>query len=108
MDGGAVLNSNGASAIEKANGDPAQWCAYYGGGASVVFFDHPSNPRHPNAFFVMNKAFGYMSAAPTFRQPFDLAVGQTIRFHWGVQTFRGEPGAGALQRRFETWSKTRI
>jgi hypothetical protein len=105
MDGGAVLNANGASTIEKANGDNAAWCAYHGAGAGVAMFDHPANPRHPNAFFVMNKAFGYMSAAPTFRQPFDLAPGRSIRFHWGVLAFPGEPKAEALERRFQSWSK---
>jgi len=105
MDGGGVLNSNGTATIEKANGEAAAWCAYHGGGAGVAFFDHPGNPRHPNAFFVMNKAFGYMSAAPTFREPFDLALNQSIRFHWGVLAFSGDPKAEALQRRFQSWSK---
>ncbi len=105
MDGGNVLNSNGAATIEKANGDNAAWCAYHGAGSSVAMFDHPSNPRHPNAFFVMNKAFGYMSAAPTFRQPFELPAGQSIRFHWGVLAFAGEPKAETLKRRFQSWSK---
>ena len=53
----------------------------------------------------MNKAFGYMSAAPTFRAPFDLAVKQSIRFHWGVLAFAGEPNLRALQRRFQSWSR---
>lgn len=105
MDGGGVLNSNGTATIEKANGEAAAWCAYHGAVAGVAFFDHPGNPRHPNAFFVMNKAFGYMSAAPTFREPFDLAAGQSIRLHWGVLAFSGEPKAEALQRRFQSWSK---
>lgn len=105
MDGGGVLNSNGTASIEKANGEAALWCAYSGGGAGVAFFDHPSNPRHPNAFFVMNKAFGYMSAAPTYRAPFDLEENQSIRFHWGVLAFSGEPKAETLQRRFESWSR---
>jgi hypothetical protein len=105
MDGGNVLNSNGTATIEKANGENAVWCAYHGAGSSVAFFDHPTNPRHPNAFFVMNKAFGYMSAAPTFREPFDLAVGGSIRFRWGVLAFGGEPKAETLQRRFRSWSK---
>jgi hypothetical protein len=107
MDGGSVLNSNGASSIEKANGDRATWCAYHAAGAAVAFFDHPTNRRHPNPFFVMNKPFGYMSAAPTFREPFDLAVKETIRFRWGVLTFNGAPDADLLNRRFESWSKTR-
>lgn len=105
MDGGGVLNSNGTATIAKANGEAAAWCAYHGGGACVAFFDHPGNPRHPNAFFVMNKPFGYLSAAPTFREPFDLAAGQSIRFHWGVLAFRGTPQAEALQRRFQSWGK---
>ena len=53
----------------------------------------------------MNHAFGYMSAAPTFYEPFELAPGQSIRFHWGVLTFRGEPVREALLGRFESWKK---
>jgi hypothetical protein len=106
MDGGAVLNSRGTHTIEAANGEPAEWCAYSGAGMGVAFFDHPSNPRHPNAFFVMNRAFGYMSAAPTFRAPFELAPGGGIGFRWGVLTFRGAPDASALTRRFQSWSKS--
>jgi hypothetical protein len=106
MDGGAVLNSRGTHTIEAANGEPAEWCAYSSAGMGVAFFDHPSNPRHPNAFFVMNRAFGYMSAAPTFRAPFELAPGGGIGFRWGVLTFRGAPDASALTRRFQSWSKS--
>lgn len=106
MDGGDVLNSNGTGTIEKANGEPAKWCAYTGTGMGVAFFDHPGNPRHPNAFFVMNKAFGYMSAAPTFRKPFELAVKESIRFRWGVLAFQGMPGARAFDGRFESWRKS--
>jgi hypothetical protein len=105
MDGGGVLNANGTATIERCNGEAATWCAYSGAWATVAFFDHPTNPRHPNAFFVMNKPFGYMSAAPTFRVPFDLAAKQSIRFHWGVFTFAGEPRAEALERRFQSWAR---
>lgn len=104
LDGGEVLNANGTATIEKANGEPAAWCLYRGAGAGVAMFDHPSNPRHPNAFFVMNKAFGYMSAAPTFRAPFDLAVKQTLRFRWGVLAFAGAPAPEVMRRRFQAWS----
>lgn len=105
MDGGNVLNSNDTNSIDKVNGEKAVWCAYHGAGAGVAFFDHAGNPRHPNPFFVMNKAFGYMSAAPTFYKPFDLAPGQSIRFHWGVLAFRGRIKSDVLQRRFADWSK---
>jgi len=105
MDGGGVLNSRGTATIEKANGEPAAWCAYHGGGAGVAFFDRPANPGHPNAFFVMNKPFGYLSAAPTFRRWYDLAPNQSIRFHWGVLAFAGEPRAAMLDGRFQSWSR---
>ena len=105
MDGGEVRNANGAATIEKANGDAAAWCAYHTAGAGVALFDHPRNPRHPNPFFVMNKPFGYLSAAPTFRGAFDLAVNQTLRFRWGVLAFTGASDPEALQRRFNRWTQ---
>ena len=108
MDGGQVLNARGATEIGKANGEPAVWCTYYGppGTGGVAIFDHPSNPRHPSPFFVMNRAFGYLSAAPTFnKQPFPLKPGQRLRFRWGILSYLGEPRAETLNRRFELWSK---
>lgn len=102
MNGGQVLNSNGTATIEQANGEPALWCAYFGGGLGVAFFNHPANPRHPSPFFVMNQPFGYLSAAPTFREPFHLAPGRPLRFHWGVLAFGGAPRK--LDRRFAAWS----
>jgi hypothetical protein len=105
MDGGSVLNANGTAEIAKANGETARWCAYYHAGAGVALFDHPGNPRHPNAFFVMNKAFGYLSAAPTYRAAFDLTPGESIRFRWGVLAFPGDANAAALERRFTAWTK---
>lgn len=105
MDGGRVVNSRGTATIEQANGEAAQWCAYGGAGLGVAMFDHPANPRHPNAFFVMNRAFGYMSAAPTFRAPFRIEPGAGIRFHWGVFAFRGEPARALLDARFRQWSR---
>lgn len=103
MNGGEVLNSNGSATIERANGEPARWCAYFAAGAGVAFFDHPRNPRHPNPFFVMNQPFGYLSAAPTFREPLQLEPGRPIRFHWGVLAFPGAPRA--LEERFASWSR---
>ena len=105
MDRGSVLNSNGTAGVDKVNGEAAKWCVYQGGEAGVAFYDSPKNPRHPNSFFVMNKPFGYMSAAPTFREPFDLAAGQSIRFAWGVLAFKGKPDPGALDRRYNIWTK---
>ena len=91
--------------IEKANGEAATWCAYYGEGAGCAIFDHPSNPRHPTPFFVMNDKFGYLSAAPTFnKEAFPLEPGATIRFRWGVLAYMGDPRGDVMDRRFRRWA----
>lgn len=108
MDRGGALNSNGTSRIEAANGEPACWCAYTGalgsGPCTVAIFDAPDNPRHPAPFFVMNTPFGYLSAAPTFRQPFDLGKGQTIRLRYGVAVWNGPAERTTLDKAYEDWS----
>lgn len=109
MDGGSVLNSNGTATIEQANGEPALWAAYSGplaGGdvCGAAVFDHPKNPRHPSPFFVMNKPFGYLSAAPTFKEPIPLAPGESVRFRWMVVTFLGAPERARLDGLYRDWS----
>lgn len=100
MDKGRCLNSRGTTEIEKANGEPAGWCTYFhpsiGG---VAIFDHRSNPRHPSPFFVMNQ-FGYLSAAPTFREPLRVERGRPLHFRWGVLAYLGAPDAKTLDRVF--------
>ncbi len=103
MEGGSVLNANGVDTIAKANGDRAKWCAYYGAlddgsMAGVAIFDHPANPRYPTPFFVMNKRYGYLSAAPTFQEPFHLRQGETLKLRWGVLSFLGKPDGAKLNR----------
>jgi hypothetical protein len=105
MDGGRVLNANGSTEIAKANGEPAAWCAYLGAAGAVAVFDHFSNPRHPSPFFVMNQPFGYLSAAPTFREPFELRAGEVLRLRYAVLGFLGAPDRLSLDRLCQSWSK---
>ena len=112
MDGGKVLNAAGTVTIEKANGEPAAWCTYSGalepsGTGGVAIFDHPSNPRHPSPFFVMNRPFGYLSAAPTFRKPIPLAAGESLRLRWGVLSYLGEPQPDGLRRVFDRFARSK-
>jgi len=107
MDGGGILNSQGVGTVEGANGAPAEWCAYSGafgeGRAGVAVFDHPGNPRHPTPFFVMNRPFGYMSAAPTFREPIRVEAGQPLRVRYLVASFGGEAEPGRLAALYRKW-----
>jgi Methane oxygenase PmoA len=108
LDGGNVLNSKGTTGIEKTNGDDADWCAYAvavpkRSVAGAVIFNHPSNPRHPIPFFVMNKPFGYISAAPTFREPFRLEPGRPLRLRFALVGFNGEPSVERMNGMFRQW-----
>jgi hypothetical protein len=109
MDKGNVLNSHGTATIAGANGENAAWCAYSGPldgrPAGAAIFDHPENPRHPAPFFVMNDPFGYLSAAPTFREPFVLGDGERLRLRYAVVTFNGAPDRPALDSLYQRWSK---
>lgn len=111
MDLGDVLNSNGTRTIEKANGEPANWCAYTGnvpsGKAGIAIFDHPENPRHPTPFFVMNDKFGYLSAAPSFREDFFLQKGEQLRFRWRVAVWNGIRNQEQLDQMYKAWSSKR-
>jgi len=104
MDKGKVLNAKGTAEIERANGEEANWCAYYGGSYGSAIFDHPANPRHPAAFFVMNTPFGYLSAAPTFREPFHLNSGESLRLRYAVISYLGAPEGDRLDRLYKKWT----
>lgn len=105
MTGGSVLNSNGTTTIEKANGEPANWCTYFGPrGPGAAIFDHPDNPRHPTPFFVMNRPYGYLSAAPTFRVPITLEPGGSLLLRFAVAGYLGTPDAGVLDEMYRKWT----
>lgn len=108
MDRGSVLNSNGTSTIEAANGEAAHWCAYTGslgtGCCTVAIFNAPANPCHPAPFFVMNMPFGYLSAAPTFKQPLMLANRAFVRLKYAVAVWNGQPDRETLDKAFRRWS----
>jgi len=108
MDKGTVLNSNGTATIEAANGEPACWCAYTGslgsGSCTVAIFNAPANPRHPSPFFVMNTPFGYLSAAPTFKQPFELPKNQALRLKYAVAVWNGQADRRVLDKSYRRWS----
>jgi hypothetical protein len=97
--------------VASANGQPAAWVAYSGAlpsaaTAGVAIFDHPANPRHPTPFFVMNR-FGYISAAPTFREPLPLDSGKPLKFRFAVVSFMGEARRESLDRWFRSWASAR-
>jgi hypothetical protein len=111
MDGGRVLNFGGENSVASVNGQRSAWAAYSGalatgGTAGVAIFNHPSNPRHPTPFFVMNR-FGYISAAPTFYEPLPLEESKPLKFRFAVVSFLGEARRENLDRWFQSWASSR-
>ncbi len=111
MDQGGVLNARGTRTIEQANGEDAAWCCYWGAladrhTAAVAILNHPSNSRHPAPFFVMKEPFGYLAAAPTFREPFRLTRDRVLVLRWAVVSVLGEPSRELLEGLFQKWSQS--
>lgn len=111
MTWGLVANSNGRTGVEACYGDRAQWCAY---ATDVVpargfaMFDHPSNPRHPTGFFVMNDAFGYMTASLVSHEEYPLRRGEVLRLCYGVLAFDGDVDRAFIDREYRLWSRSAI
>ncbi|MCS7253856.1 MAG: PmoA family protein [Armatimonadota bacterium] len=108
MNGGNVLNSNGTTEIKRANGERASWCAYFGNAngslCTVAIFSHPSNPRHPTPFFVMDQPFGFLSAAPTFYEPIKLKPNDVLRLRYLIITFVGKADGKVLNEIYDQWT----
>jgi hypothetical protein len=110
MNSGGALNARGKTGMQEVNGAEAAWCAFAGpletgsyGGAAI--FDHPKNARHPTPFYAASgRTFAYLSAAPTFREPFKLQAGQALRLRYAVVTFSGPPDRLKLDRLYAQWS----
>ena len=107
MDGGSILNSNGTTEIKSANGERAHWCAYFGDAngslCTVTIFNHPTNPRHPTPFFVMNQPFGFLSAAPTFHEPIKLKPNDAVRLCYLIITCLGKVDGERLNEIYRQW-----
>jgi hypothetical protein len=55
----------------------------------------------------MNKPFGYLSAAPTFREPLRIEAGGSIGFRWAIVIYSGAPERARLDRLYQGWLEER-
>jgi hypothetical protein len=65
--GWAFTSSGGAKGERETHGKPAGWIDFSGPAAGVTMFGHPSNPRHPEPWYV-SEALSYFGPAPLFRE----------------------------------------
>jgi len=88
--GGQVLTSRGARSDQEAMGARAEWLAFIGRHdgsgrhSSLVFVDHPLNPRYPTPWFVRSEPFACVSFAFMFDEVFELGPGAQAQFVYDV------------------------
>lgn len=86
---GTIL-AGGALAGPDVMGQPAPWLAFVGrhdgsGRASTLLFrDHPANPRYPTKWFVRNEPYACASCAFMFDEEYPLASDDTLTLRYQV------------------------
>ena len=90
---GRILAADGREG-EDLMGARSPWLAFLGRhdgtdhASTLVFLDHPENPRHPTKWFVRSDPYGCVSCAFMFDEVYPLAAGAdlTLRYHVVVGT----------------------
>ena len=92
---------------------PATWCAYFakadGKAVTVAMFDHPSNPRHPAAWFTMTKPFAYLAATLNLsKEPLTLTADKPLTLQYGVALWDGHVQRDRIEKAYKKWSTSPV
>lgn len=93
--GGTVL-APGCPEGSDMMGRRAPWLAFTGchdgsdGASTLVFLDHPGNPRHPTQWFVRSEPYACVSCAFAFDEEYRLAPGDGLALRYLVVLATGE------------------
>ncbi len=104
MSYGVVVNSRGGEGRAGVEGVGAAWCAYTTDvvpARGVAIFDHPGNPRHPNAWFTLDS--GFLSTSLVAHEDYALEAGQTLRLCYGVVAFDGDLDPDLIEQQYDRW-----
>lgn len=104
MQCGLVVNRRGGRGRAGVEGVGAAWCAYATDVTpprGAALFDHPANPRHPNAWFTLDS--GFLSTSLVAHQDYSLPAGATLRLRYGVLVFDGDFDRRIVSRMYERW-----
>ena len=98
---GTILAADGLKGPEVI-GKAASWLAYIGSHdgnedkSTILFLDHPTNPRFPNKWWVRNDPYACVSCSFMFDEEFNLEPENTLLLNYRVVLDDGE------------WSRERI
>jgi type 1 glutamine amidotransferase len=93
-----VKTINDSGNTEDLHGKSSRWMSYQaknlkGNSVSMTIIDHPSNPNHPNKWFISNDPvtpFYYFSPAVVFDQKMILKKGEKLHLKYRLLVSSGE------------------
>ncbi len=100
----AFLSSEGLAG-QKAHGKKARWVDFSGDTCGVAVFDHPSNMRHPQPWYVA-PGMPYFSPAPLFNKPYTLAAGKSLSLRYRILLHPGPGDKEELKKQWQAFSKS--
>jgi len=98
---GKILAADGMEGPEVM-GQPSPWLAFAGRhdgsdhASTLVFVDHPENPRHPTKWFVRSDPYGCVSCSFMFDEEYPLASCEDLALRYDIVVGTGE------------WSRERV
>jgi hypothetical protein len=104
MYNGLVVNSRGNRGRSGVEGVGADWCAYATNVAparGIAIFDHPQNPRYPNAWFTLDS--GFLSVSLVAHENYALKLGERLRLCYGILVFDGDLDRSFIARQYDRW-----
>lgn len=115
MTGRVAMDSNGFTQSKRimGSGKSAEWMDLSGAvdeasgaRAGVTIFDHPSNKRHPNPWYLyLDGKFGAIKSGPIYAEPITLEAGASFTLRYRVLIHSGMGKPDALRNEFQRYSK---
>ncbi len=82
----------------------AAWCACATDvtpARGIAIFDHPSNPRYPNAWFTLPS--GFLSVSLVAQEDWFMRAGDRLRLCYGILVFDGDFDRPFVSRMYDRW-----
>ncbi len=99
---GTFLGSEGMEGTQ-GHGKPAAWvCFQAPAGPSLLFMDHPSNPRFPSKWYI-NQEMPYFSPAVIFDGPLTLLRGEFLKLRYRVIVSSEKLDAESAAQLWQVW-----
>ena len=105
---GTILAAHGLEGPEVM-GEAAPWLAYIGRHdgtcreSTLLFLDHPGNPRYPNRWFVRNDPYACVSFAFMFDEEYQLPAGQELNLRYRIVIADGAWSRERLEAYARRW-----